>query len=237
MSTSIVETNSEIISDIQNLQPEDVQKLSDCDFLKRMSVGIRTFSSLLQPFAVDFFRRFKESKKIKHAGSIQVKLNPFLAYKDVERAAVNLTGYTARQLRNIAKGTPTPKRPAKPKPLPPEEKKYREEKRSLQEKIDAKHETEARQRELNELKHELAATQPARPVTAIVVHKNPAVPEVAKRDAQNLDEAVRILRLIVWAVDAKATKKANKAAISFLKSIGQFEPPMLREATAEEVLS
>jgi hypothetical protein len=214
MSTELA-TNSEIISDFQNLQPEDVQKLSDREFVERMKNGVRTFSKLLQPFAEDFFRRFKESKKRKET---------FLGYKDLDRAAVNLTGYTARQLRNIAKGTPTPKRPAKlPKPLVPEEQKFREARRSLQEKVDAKHEAEARERELSELESELVATPPAKSVTAIVVRQHPVVPEVAKRDAQNLDEAIRILNLIVFAVGATATKKATKTAIQFLKSIGEFK--------------
>jgi hypothetical protein len=42
-------TKSEIISDFANLQPEDVQKLGDRDFVDRMKQGIRTFSNLLQP--------------------------------------------------------------------------------------------------------------------------------------------------------------------------------------------
>jgi hypothetical protein len=157
-----------------------------------MKRGIRRLSNFLKPFAEDFFRRFKEAKKRK---------KPFLGYKNLDRAAVNLTGYTARQLRNIAKGTPTPKRPAKlPKPLPPEEKEYQARRRTLQEKVDAKHEAEARKRELSSLESELVATPPAKTVAAIVMRQSLVVPEVAKRDAQNLDEAVRILRLIVWAV-------------------------------------
>jgi hypothetical protein len=60
---------------------------------------------------------------------------------------------------------------------------------------------------------------------AVVVHKGPVVPEVAAKDAQNLDEAVRILLTFVWTTDEKAMKAVRKEAITFLKSIGQFKQP------------
>jgi hypothetical protein len=50
----------------------------------------------------------------------------------------------------------------------------------------------------------------------------PTLAEVARKDAANLDNAVEILRLFVWAADDKATGVARKQAVAFLKSINQF---------------
>jgi hypothetical protein len=168
---------TEIISDLQSLQPEDVQSLSDGDFLERMLLGMRVFSKLLQPFAVDFFRRFKESKtNRKEFASLDVKLHPFLAYTNLDRAAVNLTGYSVRQLRNIAKGEPTPKKPAKQ--LPPEEKEFRRQKAALEAKVAANKAAANRTNILSSLESEVAVTA-VQAVQASQAHQASQCPEAS----------------------------------------------------------
>lgn len=119
---------SEIISHFSELtKATDIDGLTDAALFNFMRDGLRVTAQILSPFCASFIKRFKKAKKEKH---------DFHGYTDFNRAAERLTGYSGRQVRNLAAGTRTPIKKATVKPLSVAEKLARHEARKLQDKID-----------------------------------------------------------------------------------------------------
>jgi hypothetical protein len=121
--------NKEIISQSFSnpLTVQDIDALTDAALFTSMRERLRLTVQLLQPFCVSFLKRFKTAKR---SG------NDFHGYTDFNDAAEKLTGYSGRQVRNLAAGTPTPIKKAAPQRLTPAEKLARLEAERLQDKID-----------------------------------------------------------------------------------------------------
>lgn len=130
MSAAIVKyEKSEIISDFSAVveRVQDVDSLTDVALFTHMKEGLRISAQILKPLCVSFMRRFKKAKN---------EGKDFHGYTDFDRASERLTGYSGRQIRNLAAGTPTPIKKATVKPLSAAEKLARLEVRKLQDKID-----------------------------------------------------------------------------------------------------
>jgi hypothetical protein len=128
-STAIVKyEKSEIISAFSNLMEiTDADELTDTALFNCMRDGLRITVQILSPLCVSFMKRFKTAKR---------NGKDFHGYTDFDRAAERLTGYSGRQVRNLAAGTPTPIKKAAVKQLTPAEKLARHEAQKLQDKID-----------------------------------------------------------------------------------------------------
>jgi len=128
-STAIVKyEKSEIISVFSNLtEIKDADKLTDAALFNCMRDGLRIAVQIMSPLCASFMKRFKTAKR---------NGKDFHGYKDFDRAAERLTGYSGRQVRNLAAGTPTPIKKASVKQLTPAEKLARLEAERLQDNID-----------------------------------------------------------------------------------------------------
>jgi hypothetical protein len=185
---------------------------------------VHVASKFLKAYAVSFLRRFKLAKKTKAKFCGEYRPN-------LDRACPELTGYSSRQIRNIADGTPTPK----PNPkLSAEEKKFRADAKELQAQVDAavaerRHEKEMRNDGYTPAQK--AAVTPQAPAVPVTVKQTPVNGDVAARDARDLDEAVALLRAMLYALPAgklsPELKAAKKAAVVFIESHGGLGTPPL----------
>ena len=129
--TAIVKyKKAEIISEFSGVvgRIQKVDELTDPELFRYMRVGLRISlritAEILRPLCASFMKRFKRAKK---AGK------DFHGHTDFDRAAEKLTGYSGRQVRNLAAGTPTPPRP---KQLTAAKKLAQQEARRRQDQVD-----------------------------------------------------------------------------------------------------
>jgi len=99
---AVIEDKEIISQSFSNLLTvRDIETLTDAALFTSMRDGLRLTVQLLQPFCVSFLKRFKTAKR---SGK------DFHGYTDFNDAAEKLTGYSGRQVRNLAAGTPTPEK-------------------------------------------------------------------------------------------------------------------------------
>jgi hypothetical protein len=165
--------NSEVISHFSALtKVTDINKLSDATLFNFMRDGLRVTAQILRPFCASFIQRFKKAKADK---------KDFHGYTDFNRAAERLTGYSGRQVRNLAAGTPTPVKKATIKPLSAAEKVRRNEARKLQDQVDIATARAVASRNLSNAESQAAQTEMP---SAVVV---PVIP-FSQKDASELKE-------------------------------------------------
>lgn len=200
MATSLARKDATAVTakSVKYFTVSEISALSNDKLFKYLQALKDFTQSVTQDAAAEFLARFKQAKKSKQ---------PFAGYKDFNRACANLIGYSGRQIRNIAAGTPTPKIKAAVKPLTPEEKTYRAEKQALQDKIDLATAARVHARELSNLESQIAA-----PPSATVVAATPAVPVTQKQlseynDAKKIQaNEVKQLEAAVESADKRLTK-------------------------------
>lgn len=170
---------SEIISDFSAVvgHVQDVDSLTDTALFTHMKEGLRVTVQILQPLCMSFMKRFKKAKNDQ---------KDFHGYTDFDRAAERLTGYSGRQVRNLAAGTPTPITKATVKPLSAAEKLAKREARKLQDKIDLATARAVASRNLSNA--ESAAAQTEAPSASPVV---PVVP-VSQKEVNELKDFKKI---------------------------------------------
>jgi hypothetical protein len=210
---------------------KQVDALTDEEVAGGLHTGgmlIHVASKFLKAYAVSFKARFAERKKAKAKFCGEY-------YSDFDRAAKALTGYTGQQIRNIANGTPTPK-PAPHKELSAEEKEFRAAAKELQAKVDAgvaerRHEAEMRAENYTPAQKSAVAQPPCE--TPITIAPPVVNGDVAAQDARSLDEAIEILREMLYALPAGKLSReltaAKKKAVAFLRphgGLGALPPPI-----------
>lgn len=179
-STAIVKyEKSEVISHFSNLtKVPDVDGLTDAALFTFMRDGLRLTVQVLSPFCVSFIQRFKKAKKAKQ---------DFHGFTDFNRAAERLTGYSGRQIRNLAAGTPTPIKKATVKRLTEAEKITRDEARKLQDKLDIASARAVAARNISTAESQAAQKEPPSVSPAI-----PVVP-VSQQEVNELKDFKKIL--------------------------------------------
>jgi len=200
---AIIENNSEIFHTLTKVA--DVENLSDKALFVFMRNGLQLTSRLLRPFCVSFMARFKKAK---------ADNKEFHGYTDFNRAAERLTGYSGRQIRNIAAGTPTPIKKATFKPLSAAEKFARNEARKLQDQVDLASARAVASRNLSNAESHAAQTETP---SAVVVL--PVVP-FSQKDASELKER-------------RASAASDKLAIDENQKKSEKRIQALSEAFAE----
>jgi hypothetical protein len=209
--------NREIISHIENETQLAVDGFSDEKLFRYMREVPRITAAVLQPLCASFIARFKKARSIGD--------KTFCGYKEFNRAAQNLVGYTGRQVRNLAAGTPTPVKKATVKPLPAAEKKFRADAKALQEKVDVAVEAASRTKTLSNLESQLNSVGLAKPTV--------------KDDGPSLATAILLLREVAFADGIRAVigKKIHVAITDFLVAHNslQVPPPKPTVKTAKQV--
>jgi hypothetical protein len=171
-----------------------------------------------QPLAKEFHRRFREEKKAH---------GHYLGFKDFDRCCRAKTGYTGQCIRNYEAGNPTPAKHQDAKPLSAAEKKFRADAKILQAEVDAAVEAKLHTSKLSEIESRgAAALVPSVPPAVPVVITSPQKNLVAAADKTALEEAIQILRNLIFNVNRKLFLKPHfKEAVAFLKTHGAFEVP------------
>jgi hypothetical protein len=183
---------SEIISHFSSLtQVVDIDGLTDAVLFTYMRAGLRLSVQILSPFCQSFIERFKKAKKEK---------KDFHGFTDFNRAAERLTGYSGRQVRNLAAGTPTPPKKAVAKRLTEAEKITRDEARKLQEEQDIAEAQRQAARNRSNAESQAAQRETASPVSAI------AVVGISQQDVNELKDFKKVHASEVKALEGEITK-------------------------------
>jgi hypothetical protein len=191
--TAIVKVDkSEIISHFSSLtQVVDIDGLTDAVLFTYMRAGLRLSVQVLSPYCQSFIERFKKAKKEK---------KDFHGFTDFNRAAERLTGYSGRQVRNLAAGTPTPPKKAVAKRLTEAEKITRDEARKLQEEQDIAEAQRQAARNRSNAESQAAQMEIVSPVSAI------SVVRISQQEVNELKDFKKVHASDVKALEAEITK-------------------------------
>ncbi|MGA7792803.1 MAG: hypothetical protein WCA19_07155 [Candidatus Acidiferrales bacterium] len=183
---------SEIISHFSSLtQVVDIDGLTDAVLFTYMRAGLRLSVQILSPFCQSFIERFKKAKKEKQ---------DFHGFTDFNRAAERLTGYSGRQVRNLAAGTPTPPKKAVANRLTEAEKITRDETRKLQEEQDIAEAQRQAARNRSNAESQAAQKKTVSPVSAI------SVVRISQQEVNELKDFKKIHSSEVQALETEITK-------------------------------
>jgi len=191
--TAIVKVDkSEIISHFSSLtKVVDIDGLTDAVLFTYMRAGLRLSVQILSPFCQSFIERFKKAKKEK---------KDFHGFTDFNRAAERLTGYSGRQVRNLAAGTPTPPKKAVAKRLTEAEKITRDEARKLQEEQDIAEAQRQAARNRSNAESQSAQKEIVSPVSAI------SVVRISQQEVIELKDFKKVHASEVKTLEAKIEK-------------------------------